>query len=341
MKIQDFSLPLKHPLQTARIPITTRDGFLIKIRNTHTGIGEATPLPDWTESLDTCRTTLTTYQEQSRQTTDQPNFELLSDTPAARHGIALAIADLEAKQADQPLYQALGRQATVDSIPVNATIGDATVEETVTQAIEAVNDGYSCLKIKVGAQSLTTDAARLTAVRDAVGPEITIRADANGAWSRSTARDAINRFSEADIAYLEQPLPASDLDGLAALQGGATQIAIDETLCIHPLADILQRNVADIMIIKPMVLGGVDQARQAAQRIRTTGRDVIFTTTIDGVVARTAAAHLAASLPTSRPHGLATAEYLTTDLATDPAPITAGRMQIPQTPGHGVTGAME
>ena len=85
-----------------------------------------------------------------------------------------------------------------------------------------------------------------------------------------------------------------------------------------------------------MALGGVDRAREAARRARAVGVEVVVTTTIDAVVARTAAVHLAASLPDVPACGLATAELLADDLAPDPAPVENGRVRVPQNPGLGV-----
>jgi len=87
-----------------------------------------------------------------------------------------------------------------------------------------------------------------------------------------------------------------------------------------------------------MALGGVDRARQAALEAREAGVEPVVTTTIDAVVARTAALHLAASVPDLPACGLATADRLAEDLAPDPAPVEDGRMAVPDAPGHGVEG---
>lgn len=338
MKIQDFSLSLTTPFETAQTAITARDGYLVRIDNTTSGIGEATPLPGWTEPSDACAATLRRFQDTDADASDQSVLDTLSDTPAARHGLSLAIKDRDAKHAGQPLYQALGGQTRVESLPVNATIGDTGVENTVEAALRAVNAGFECLKIKVGSRDLDTDVARLAAVRDAVGAHIALRVDANGSWSLDTARAAITRFADLDLAYIEQPLALTALDGLANLRGGEIPIAVDESLREYSPRELLRQEVADIFILKPMVLGGLDHARTAAQRVRDAGLDVVITTTIDAVVARTSAVHLAASLPTTHAHGLATGDRLRTDLAADPAPVKDGRIQVPQQPGHGVRG---
>jgi len=88
-----------------------------------------------------------------------------------------------------------------------------------------------------------------------------------------------------------------------------------------------------------MALGGVDRARDAAVRARGAGATPVVTTTVDAVVARTAAVHLAASLAPVAPCGLATGDRLERDLTADPAPVSDGAIRVPQLPGIGPTGA--
>jgi len=98
-------------------------------------------------------------------------------------------------------------------------------------------------------------------------------------------------------------------------------VAVDETLVERRVAEILERDAADVLIVKPMVLGGPGDAHTIATRARDAGVDPVVTTTVDGVVARTAAVHVAAAIPDVAPCGLATAELLAEDLGPDPAPV--------------------
>ena len=116
----------------------------------------------------------------------------------------------------------------------------------------------------------------------------------------------------------------------------AVAVALDETLARYSPVTVLEAGAADVMIVKPMVLGGPSRARAVANVAR--GADVVpvVTTTVDGVVARLGAVHLAASLPDLVPAGLATGGWLADDLAPDPVSVVAGRASVPQGPGHGV-----
>lgn len=348
MRLRSFALDLATPLGTATGAIDRREGFLVGVGPEDEdapapGLGEATPLPGWTESLSACESTL-----REARTTAAPDglAEAVAAvdptaTPAARHGLALALADATAREADRSLSAHLaddrGLPAPADAVPVNATIGDDSVTTTVREAERAVAAGFDCLKIKVGVRGLDEDVDRLRAVREAVGDGVALRVDANGAWDRETAGRALARLEPLDPAYVEQPLPAEDLAGLAALRGDTpVRIALDESLTAHGLDAVLDAGAADVVVLKPMALGGPDRAVTAALRTRAVGVEPVVTTTIDAVVARTAAVHVAAAIPSVAPCGLATGPLLAEDLAGDPCQVEGGRVSVPT--GAGLAG---
>ena len=254
--------------------------------------------------------------------------------PAARHGVSLAVLDARAREAGEPLYRHLGGDRHVESVAVNATVGDGSPEETATAVAAAVDEGFPAVKVKVGARPLPDDLARLRAVRERA-PAVELRADANGAWDRETAARALDALADLDVAYVEQPLPAVDLDGHAALCGRTgTAIAVDEGVIELGVDAVLDAGAADVIVCKPMALGGVDVAREVAIRAREAGVDPVVTTTVDGAVARAGAVHLAASLDLDLACGLATADRLEADLCADPAPVVDGAARVPHGKGN-------
>lgn len=337
LEVEPFTVLLDEPLSTARGSIRERRGFLVRVEYKDTvGLGEATPLPGWTETYEECRDAL----ERANTVASELDWGITLakvDAPAARHGLSLALADARSKRDGEPLYRSLGGDY-VEGVPVNATIGaDANPESTATRAAEAVERGFRCLKIKVGTNGVEEDIERVRAVRNAVPEDIELRVDVNGAWTVREARAALEALAALDVSYAEQPLPAGNLSGHAQLRGGSVDIALDESLAVHDVATILDAEAADVLVLKPMVVGGIDRAREAVIVARETGVEPVISTTIDAVVARTGAIHLAASIPDVRPCGLATAELLATDLAPDPAPIRDGVAAVPQEYGIGTS----
>lgn len=341
--LEPFELELSRPLSTASGTITQRAGVLVRIEtDERVGIGEATPLPGWTESLADCRSALERVADNWERETECTDIDALfgdclESAPAARHGLTLACLDLRAKQARLPLYRYLGGRDRVESVPVNATIGDGSIEETVSRATVAVEQGYSCLKCKVGARPVAVDIARLRAVRSAVGPEIELRGDANAAWDRTQADRAFTAL-DGVVRYIEQPLPPDDTAGHAALRTtGSVGVALDESLIDTAVERVLAAGAADVLVLKPMVLGGIDRAHATARLVRAARTDTtaVVTTTIDGAYACVGGVHVGATLPALPACGLATAGLLADDLASGPS-VAGGAIAVPQRPGVGI-----
>jgi o-succinylbenzoate synthase len=330
MNVERFALPLSRPLETAAGVIEEREGFLVEVDvDGTTGVGEATPLPGWTESLADCEAALR----------DVPGpvaaieGDRLDGRPAARHGVSLAVLDARARAAGRPLYRHLGGPTDRRRVPVNATVGDGTPAETAAAAGRAVDDGHPAVKVKVGARSLSADLERLVAVRERC-PDVELRADANGAWDTATAERGFDALAPPDVAFVEQPLVAANLAGHADLRGGSVGVALDEGLLEHGIESVVETGAADVVVCKPMALGGVDAARRVAVRAREAGLEAVVTTTIDGAVARAGAVHLAASLPDVGACGLATGDRLAADLRPDVAPVEDGSVAVPQGKGN-------
>jgi o-succinylbenzoate synthase len=332
--VRPFEAPLWTPLSTAGGSIDRRRGFVVRGRvDGVAGVGEATPLPGWTESVDACRRALDLVDDLGAAL----SAGVLDDAPAARHAVSLALFDARAKAADESLARFLAgaRASVAETVPVNATVGDAGVTETADAAREAADGGYDCVKLKVGVRPVETDVERVTAARDAA-PGVDLRVDANGAWSRTEAE----RFAEhvasrgVSLDYVEQPLPADELGEHAALRASThLRVAVDETLASTPLEEVIEAAAADVLVLKPMALGGPARTLALAELAEEAGVESVVTTTIDAVVARTGALHVAAALGDPPACGLATGSMLARDLAADPAPVVDGRMAVPGGPG--------
>jgi L-Ala-D/L-Glu epimerase len=341
LEYRAFSLPLVTPFDTASGTIDAREGFLVRVTRTSddaVGYGEATPLPGWTESLDDCKDALERARDVIGEGGAGAAVAAVDEAVAARHGVSLALADLEATSESMPLYRYFDPDALVARVPVNTTIGDGSVEETVAATRRAFQRGFRCCKFKVGRRSVDDDVRRLRAARDAVGSDVELRADANGAWSFEEAKRAVRAFDDLGISIVEQPLPAGALEGHAELRGNGVAIALDEGLLEHGVDAICEAQAADVVVIKPMALGGLDIAQQIVAWIAELEITPLVTTTIDGVVARTGAVHLAASIQGLPACGLATGELLAEDLGRDPVLLENGSAVVPQAKGLGVEG---
>lgn len=334
LEVEPFTVELSTPVSKTHGPLREREGFVVRIDHAGTtGVGEATPLPGWTETDSECESALSRAGELAEQL-DWGIALTKTEPPAARHALALALSDAQARAGDRPLYRALGADRTVRAVPVSTTLGDADPAATADAAVAATEQGFDCLKVEAGRRSVETDIDRIRAVRDHV--DVPLRVDANGAWEPAVAERALEAFADLGVAYVEQPLPAEDLSGHAALRGRRVDVALDESLAAYDVDQVLAADAADVVVLKPMVLGGPDLTRAAALRAREAGVEPVIATTVDAVVGRTGAVHVAASVPDVGPCELASGELLRSDLAPDPAPVADGEITVPQGGGLGL-----
>jgi L-Ala-D/L-Glu epimerase len=183
------------------------------------------------------------------------------------------------------------------------------------------------VKVKVG---VGDDAGRLAAVRAAVGPDVAIRIDANGAWTVEQAIAALGVLEPVGIELCEEPVHG--IEALRAVREAAgVPVAMDET-ARDPAA--VGSGAADAVCLKVSALGGLSALVDAAALARGAGSDVYLASTLDGPAGVAAALHAAAALRVTRPCGLATLG-LFADLD-DPFPPRNGEIAVPHGPGLGV-----
>ncbi|MEE3717159.1 o-succinylbenzoate synthase [Tumidithrix elongata RA019] len=376
IRLQPYCLPFRQPFQTAYGVWRDRRGIVIQIIDDRgrQGLGEAAPLTGFgMETLAEAQTTL----EQMRDlfvgihlSNLKDLWNLLQDychTPAAKHGMELALLDLLAQSHLSPLAQYLNFElppfptspsiqeeerktlnrgiaptACWKDVPVNATVGAMSLEATERKVLELLGQGYRCLKLKVGLGDFEQDWQRLKAVRAIAGEQIQIRIDANQAWSVEQAIANLTRLESLHLEYVEQPVTATDLAGMARVRHCVDiAIAADESVTsLQQLEQIIALQAADLVVLKPMAMGGILATLQAAHRAFEYGLDVVVTTTLDGAIARQGALHLAASLQFSRrlnrACGLATGNLLESDLCAEFPQPQSGLLLLSETYGLGI-----
>src|ERR1035437_11017672 len=126
--------------------------------------------------------------------------------------IDMALYDIKGKALRVPIYELVGGLYR-DKMDITGLIHLHGVAEDVAAAIRLVERGHKGLKVKVGFD-VEKDMERLAAIRDAVGPAIPFRIDPNMAWSPRTAVRWIRRMEKLNLQWVEQPVPAWDIEGL-------------------------------------------------------------------------------------------------------------------------------
>ena len=174
--------------------------------------------------------------------------------------IDTALWDLKCLRANEPLHRMAG--GAQSHIPLYTTEGGwlhIETAELVEDALRAKALGFGGSKIKIGRSHVSEDVARLSAVRDAVGPGYEIMTDAN---QRFTVDEAIRRarcLTPLDIAWLEEPLPADDLSGHQRLSESTTlPVAVGESLYSpQQFREYLQRGACSVVQVDVARIGGI------------------------------------------------------------------------------------
>ena len=142
----------------------------------------------------------------------------------------------------------------------------------------------------------------VAAIRAALGPDVRLRVDANGRWDPETARARVDRLAALGVEWVEQPVAA--LCDLGALRGRGVPIAADEVVSRAPTDAVLE--AADVVIVKPMFVGGLRAALTLARAALHAGRVACITHALESRVGRMGAWHAAAALhEPSLVHGVA------------------------------------
>ncbi|HEX4818467.1 MAG TPA: mandelate racemase/muconate lactonizing enzyme family protein [Nonomuraea sp.] len=258
---------------------------------------------------------------------------------AGRSGLAvqaiaaldLALWDLKAKRAGLPLAKLLG--AHRDSVRCYNTSGGflhAPVEQVLENATAALERGIAGIKIKVGRPDTRADLARLSAVREHLGADVPLMADANQQWDRPTAARMGRAMEEYDLVWIEEPLDAYDHAGHAALAAALdTPIATGEMLTsVGEHAELIRARGADVLQPDAPRIGGITPflrlaALAAHERLQLAPH-----------FAMEVHLHLAAAYPLEP--WVEHFEWLE-PLFAERLEIRDGRMLVPRRPGLGVT----
>jgi len=318
IEVRPYRFRLVRPLRTVHGVCELREGFhVLAHAEGRIGRGDAAPLPELgTESLSECLAQL-----------QAASFDALPATPAARCAVKQALLDLRSQQAGVPLARLL-EPAAASRVPASALLAADGIAELAREAQRAVAEGFGTLKLKVG---LDDDYARAAVVRDAAGPDVRLRLDANGGWDAPTALRKLRELAPLDIELCEQP--TKDLRGL---DGALVPIAADEMIADDP-DGAMQR--ARILVLKPVLLGGLSRALDLARRAHARGLQIVVTSSLESAVGRAGAAHLAAAvlaLGNQPAAGIATGRLLAEDIGPDPFEPRGGIVHLPDVPGLGL-----
>ena len=249
---------------------------------------------------------------------------------AARSAVSAALHDLVGKRLGVPLFRLWGldrARAPQSSFTIAIPESETDLRARLLEAA-----AYPVLKVKLGSPR---DEEIMRVVREEA-PDKILRVDANAAWTPKQALRMIDKLVEHRVEFVEQPLPAHDIDGLRFVRERSALPIIADESCI--VATDIPRLVGavDGINIKLAKCGGLREALRMIATARSHGMLVMTGCMIETSLGITAAAHFAPLLDYADLDGAAL-------LANDPfrgATIAGGRISIPDAPGLGVTRAV-
>ncbi len=268
IQIYRFSIPMQ-PFVIATGTMDYAQNLLLKVYtdNGIVGIGESSAFPMIVgETQDTMMVMAQEFAKNWKGKDPLDIEERIADlhavsafNPTCKSAFDMALYDIAAKNANQPLYKFLGGEKRTVMSDITVGIGNPDVMASKAKAF--VENGATIVKIKLG-KDVRTDTDRVRKIREAVGKSTKLRLDANQGWSFEDAVLALSEMNQYDIEFCEQPMRTWYDDSLPELvERSPIKVMADESCYHHHDARVLIKNKAcDAINIKLAKSGGINEA---------------------------------------------------------------------------------
>lgn len=306
--IDPITVKYKHAFTTAYgtehetihglIRVYTDDGII--------GLGEAAPLQDFTgENYQTIECAIKGNFERLLVGLNPFDHSLIHNklnyvpgNPSAKSAVDIALWDIMGKSTGLPVYSLLGGKFR-DKIETAEVIGFDKPALMAEAALNLKRQGFRTIKMKIGSGNVRLDVERVAAVRDAIGPDVDLRVDANSSYSVEKAIHLGRKIRKHELAYFEQPVPAKNIRGLAKVRR-TIGIPISADEAVHNAFDALQvikHEAADVLAIKFAKCGGICEAKAIAKMAESSGLKCVVISAFEVGVGLAADVHVASSSP--------------------------------------------
>lgn len=253
----------------------------------------------------------------------------------ALSAIDIALWDLKAKKAQQPLWQLFGASPSAKVAAYNTDCGwlVRNTQDLVDDCKKMIfDDGFNAIKMKIGKPDPREDLQRIGAVRAAIGDHVDLMVDVNGKWDIAIAKQYVRYLADFNIKWLEEPLWHDDVTNHQRLaQHSNTPIALGELLYhIDAFRSFVLAGAVDYLQPDATRCGGLTAAWEIADLAKAFNLPV---TPHHGDMMQ-AQLHLVMAHP-----ACSLLEYIpwALDCFVDPVKVNAGFYSIPENPGAGTT----
>ena len=306
-----YTLKFKVPGGTSRGVLTEKETwFLILEDKERFGIGECglfrglsyDDVPGYQEKLDWVCANINLGKDRL--------MEILKDYPSMQFGLEQAFLSVKGESPFDLFSSAFTRDQ--HPIPINGLIWMGDPEYMQLQIREKIEQGFQCLKLKIGALDFETELELLAAIRKEYSAEdLELRVDANGAFLPSEARDKLEALSAFDLHSIEQPIKAGEPELMASLCADTpVSIALDEELigitAVTEKEELLQTIKPQYIILKPSLVGGFSGSEEWIGLAQELGIGWWITSALESNIGLNAIAQWTYTLEVTRPQGLGT-----------------------------------
>lgn len=333
-----YTLHFKQPAGTSRGVLTQKTGYILKISDSNqpgiTGFGECSILPGL--SYDD----RPGYEDRLKQLCNEINLPFdvlmagLTEWPSLQ--FALETALLHLKKGGSGLLFKSSFTAGQTAIPINGLIWMGDFDSMLTQIEAKIAQGFHVIKMKIGALNFNTELELLRTIRHQYSPaQITLRLDANGAFSRQQALEKLHILSAFQIHSIEQPIQADRTDHWASMayicRHSPIPVALDEELIgYHTNPEriaLLEAVNPSFIILKPSLLGGFSACAEWICIAESRNISWWVTSALESNIGLSAIAQWTATLPTKgMAQGLGTGS-LFTDNFESPLHVEQGELK--------------
>lgn len=340
-------IKLKEPFVISLGPLDHAENVIVLIRTNEgiSGIGECSPFRTiHGETMETC---MIVGAELARMLVGKNPIDIenchsimgkcIFGNNSIKSAIDIALYDIAGKVKNTPLYRLLGGMQTRELF-TDYTVSLGPCEKMVEDALKIKSEGFHFIKIKLG-DTVEKDIERIQRMREAVGPTIPFRVDANQGWTADGALTILQSISKSNIQHCEEPIPRWDFMKLPELRKKSpVPIMADESCCDEHDADrLISLNACDSINVKLGKSAGIYKAKKILALAEKSGLPVQVGGFLESRIGFTAAAHLALSSSAVQFVDFDTPLMFAED------PVTGGiqygpngAVRIPENPGLGV-----
>lgn len=308
--------------QTSRGTLTQKPTWYLKVYDDRqpniTGLGECSPIfglspeaeSDYQDYLDKAVNRINSFEQLLKQD--------LHDAPSVFFGLETALMDLF--KGGKRIFFENAFTEKKSGIRINGLVWMNTIDDMYRQALEKKAQGFTCIKLKIGALNIGEELLLIQQLRKELGPATTIRVDANGAFDYTVAVEVMKKLKEFGVHSIEQPLKPGQHEKMRELcKLNLVPVALDEEL-IGVFKDddrekLLNNISPQYVILKPSLHGGFLGCRHWINAAEKRGIGWWMTSALESNIGLNAIAQYTFQTGNQMPQGLGTGKIYTNNIS--------------------------